>query len=182
MALYRYFPSKAALLDLMIDSASDAVPAFGRPSSTWSVRLKEWARLCLLIYETHPWFLAATTVRCSLMGPNELSWMEAALAMLAESGLRMQERHNAFLAIIGHVRGHATFQQIKMHNKSGRRWIPELARMLQTEAHRYPVLLKALVSGAFDRSPDTAFEFGLDCILDGIRARAARYGTPKRSG
>ena len=106
--------------------------------------------------------------------------MEAALAMLAESGLRMQERHNAFLAIIGHVRGHATFQQIKMRNKSGRRWIPELARMLQTEAHRYPVLLKALASGAFDRGPDTAFDFGLDCILDGIRARAARHG--KRSG
>jgi hypothetical protein len=37
------------------------------------------------------------------MGPNELSWMAAALAMLAESGLSPKERHHAFLAIIGHV-------------------------------------------------------------------------------
>ena len=181
MALYRYFPGKADLLDLMIDSASDPVPQFGDPSLPWSIRLKEWARLCLLIYQSHPWFLAATSMRRSVMGPNELSWMEAALAMLAESGLRMQERHNAFLAVVGHVRGHATFQQIRMHNKSSQRWIQESAKMLRTEAHRYPAILKALALGAFDRSPDTAFDFGLDCILDGIRARAVgRSTTSKR--
>lgn len=39
------------------------------------------------------------------LGPNELAWMEAALAMLAESGLKPKKRYRAFFTIIGHVRG-----------------------------------------------------------------------------
>src|SRR5580658_6302347 len=112
MALYRYFPAKTDLVALMIDSTSDSPLQFGKPSLPWNTRLKEWARHCLAIYRDHPWFLEATSARQSIIGPNELSWMEAALAMLAESGLGPKERHHAFLAIIGHVRGHATFQQV----------------------------------------------------------------------
>ena len=72
MALYRYFPAKSDLLDLMIDSAGDSAPNFGKPTSPWSTRLKKWARRCLAIYQNHPWFLEATSTRRSVMGPNEL--------------------------------------------------------------------------------------------------------------
>lgn len=53
MALYRYFPAKADLVALMIDSASDSPLHFGKPSLPWSTRLKEWARRCLAIYKDH---------------------------------------------------------------------------------------------------------------------------------
>jgi AcrR family transcriptional regulator len=174
MALYRYFPGKADLLDLMIDAAGDSVANFGKPSSPWNVRLKKWAWSCLAIYRNHPWFLEATSARRSLMGPNELSWMEAALAMLAESGLAFEDRHSAFLALIGHVRGHASFQQIGKYNESPEEWTRDLARMLESEARRYPSLLEALNSGAFSKDPARAFDFGLDCILDGIRTRLSQ--------
>jgi AcrR family transcriptional regulator len=145
MALYRYFPSKTDLVALMIDSASNAPLHFGNPSQPWSTRLKEWARCCLSIYRDHPWFLEATSARQRIIGPNELSWMEAALAMLVESGLGPKERHHAFLAIIGHVRGHATFQQIGTRLGSGKEWGRELVHMLQSEASRYPVLLDVVL-------------------------------------
>jgi AcrR family transcriptional regulator len=172
MALYRYFPGKADLLDMMIDSASDSAANFGRPSLPWNVRLKKWARRCLAIYRNHPWFLEATSVRHSLMGPNELAWMEAALAMLAESGLSPQDQQHAFLAVIGHVRGHATFQRIRERSESEREWVHDLAQLLKPEAHRYPALVRALDSRAFFKNPDAAFDFGLDCIVEGIRSRA----------
>lgn len=171
MALYRYFPGKADLLDLMIDSASDSAPTFGKPTSQWSARLKEWARRCLAIYQNHPWFLEATSVRRSIMGPNELLWMEAALAMLAESGLASADRHSAFLALIGQVRGHATFQEIRKYGESAEEWTHDLAHVLRPEAGRYPALLKALDSSAFSQKPERAFDFAVDCILDGIRSR-----------
>jgi len=174
MALYRYFSGKADLLALMIDSASDSPLRFGKPSLPWSTRLKEWAGRCLAIYRNHPWFLEATSARPTVMGPNELSWMEAALAMLAESGLGPRARHHAFLAIIGHVRGHATFQQIGTGTRVGKEWARELTQLLQSEPNRYPILLDVIRSGAFSQNIDNAFEFGLDCILDGIRARASR--------
>lgn len=171
MALYRYFPGKADLLDLMIDSASDSAPNFGKPTSPWSARLKVWARRCLAIYQNHPWFLEATSARRSIMGPNESLWMEAALAMLAESGLASADRHSAFLALIGQVRGHATFQEIRKNGHSAEEWTHDLAHVLGSEEGRYPVLLKALDSGAFFKKPERAFDFAIDSILDGIRSR-----------
>ena len=176
MALYRYLPAKADLVALMIDSAGDSPLHFGAPSLPWNTRLKEWAHRCLAIYTRHPWFLEATSSRKSVMGPNELSWMEAALAMLAESGLDPNERHQAFLAIIGHVRGHATFQQIGTRTSSGKQWGRELVQRLQSQAHRYPILLGVARSGGFGENVAGAFEFGLNCILEGIRARVGSRG------
>lgn len=171
MALYRYFPGKAEVIALMIDAVADSPLHFGRPSSPWTSRLKEWARRCLAIYQDHPWFLEATTARQSPMGTNELAWMEAALSMLTESGVGPKKRHRAFFAIIGHVRGHASFQQAKKSDSAERKWMRNLAQTLSQEPNRYPTLLDALHSGAFSESVAGAFEFGLDCILDGIRAQ-----------
>jgi AcrR family transcriptional regulator len=179
MALYRYFPGKADLLDLMIDSAGDSAANFGKPSSPWNVRLKKWARCCLAIYRDHPWFLEATSARHSMMGPNELTWMEAALAILAKSGLNPKDQHHAFLAVIGHVRGHATFQPTAKLNESGRDWTRDLAQMMKSEALRYPTLARALDSGTFFEHPDAAFDFGLDCVVEGIRARACTQTTKR---
>ena len=135
--------------------------------------MKEWAHCCLAIYRDHRWFLQATTARQSPMGPNELAWMEAAsLAMLGESGLKSKERHHAFFTIIGYVRGHATFQQARRSSATGKEWMRQLAQTLQQEPNLYPALLDVLCSGAFNESIAGAFDFGLDCILNGIRAQA----------
>lgn len=180
MAVYRYFPGKSDLLDLMIDSASDRAANFEEPLLPWNVRLKKWARSCLAIYRRHPWFLEATSVRRSLVGPNELSWMEAALAMLAEAGLAPKDRHSAFLALIGQVRGHATFEHIRKYDESPEKWFRDLARALKSEARRYPALLEAVDSGRFSEDSGRAFDFGLDCILDGIRSRVSQRRAKSR--
>jgi len=180
MALYRYFPGKANLIELMIDSASDRTANDEKPLLPWNVRLKKWARNCLAIYRNHPWFLEATSVRRSPMGPNELSWVEAALAMLAESGLAPEDRYSAFLVVIGHVRGQATFEQIKKYNNSRLEWIREVAQAVESGAERYPALLEVLDAGAFSKEPSRAFDFGLDCIIEGICTRVNRHKTKSR--
>jgi AcrR family transcriptional regulator len=174
MGLYRYFTSKAEVVALMIDSVADSSVHFGRPSLPWSIRLKKWAEGCLTIYRDHGWFLEATTARQSRMGPNELAWMEAALAMLAESGLESKKRHHAFFTIIGHIRGHATFEHAGRSSAAGKEWTRELTQTLQQEPNRYPTLLEVLRSGAFSESITGAFDFGLDCILDGVRAQVSK--------
>jgi AcrR family transcriptional regulator len=176
MALYRYFPGKAEMVALMIDSVADSSSDFGEPSLPWSIRLKKWAQCCLMIYRDHRWFLEATTARQSPIGPNELAWMEAALAMLAESGLEAKKRHHAFFTLMAHVRGHATFEHAGASSAAGGVWMRELTRTLQQESNRYPILLEVLRSGAFSASITGAFDFGLDCILDGVRAQG-RDGT-----
>lgn len=179
MALYRYFPGKSELLSVMIDSAGGSPLTFGMPLTPWKDRLMEWARRCAAIYQKHPWFLEATTTRRSVMGPNELSWMEAALALLAEAGLPPKESYYAFLAIIGHIRGYATFERLK--GNSPRRWVRELSQLLQEEGSRYTVLQATLGSGAFSENSDAAFEYGLHCILDGISASNRKPGVKTRT-
>ena len=112
----------------------------------------------------------AIVVRRTVMGPNELSWMEAALAVLAKAGLSPKERYHAFLAIIGLVRGHATFEQVKNHSESPRKWARELADLLRSGGNTYPALREVLATGVVTGDSDDAFEYGLDCILDGIGA------------
>ena len=174
MALYRYVSRKSDLVDLMIDSVSGSTLEFGKPSSPWSDRLKQWAHRCFAIYRDHLWFLEATSMRRSIMGPNELSWMEAALAMLTEAGLAPNDRHTAFLALIGQVRGHATFQQIRRYSDSPQHWARDLVQLLDSQSDHYPAMLQAVRSGAFSKSSGVAFEFGIDCILEGIRERVGR--------
>lgn len=167
MALYRYFPGKSDLMAFMIDTAGGSFPGSAPLSGSWKDHLREWARRCAAIYQKHAWFLEATTSRRSMMGPNELSWMEAALAHLAEAGLPPNESYYAFLAIIGHIRGYATFERFRGSRGTPRRWIRELSQLF-AESGRYPFLKATLTSDAFSGDPDMAFEYGLNCILDGI--------------
>lgn len=181
MALYRYFPAKSDLVAVMIDSVGKSAPTFVRPSAPWKDRLVEWARRCAAIYQTHPWFLEATATRHSLMGPNELSWMEAALALLAEAGRPPKDCYYIFLTIIGHIRGYATFERLKTSSGSPREWIRGLTQLLRAEGSRYPVLQAILGSGAFSENPDQAFEYGLNCILDGISVSKRKPGAKTRT-
>ncbi len=171
MALYRYFASKADLVSWMIDSAGGPPPDFGGPSLPWQHRLKDWARRCLAIYREHPWFLEATSARSSLPGPNELSWMEAALEMLPESGLGPRELHDGFLTIISHVRGYATLQRGTGHHGVRGEWVDGLARLAQLHGARYQQMTDILRSHASTDDIDRAFEFGLRCILEGMSTR-----------
>jgi AcrR family transcriptional regulator len=180
MALYRYFPGKAALISVMIDCAGGPAPDCGPPATPWKDRLREWSHRCASIYRNHPWFLEATTVRRSVMGPNELCWMETALATLAEAGLSPRESYYAFLAIIGHIRGHATFEQIKSRRGPSRQYIRELNELSRSDPRRYPTLQVVLGSGAFSRDPDETFEFGLNCILAGISQSVCSRNDVKR--
>ncbi len=59
MALYRYFSSKAELVDLMIDIAGGPAPDLNAVSKKWRPRLNEWTRRCSSIYRKHSWFLQA---------------------------------------------------------------------------------------------------------------------------
>lgn len=173
MAIYRYFSGKDEVIALMIDSVADSSLHFGKSSLLWSTRLRRWAHCCLEIYQNHPWFLEATTARQTPIGPNELAWMEAALAMLTESGLEPKKSYSAFFTVIGHVRGHATFLDAKRRSAGRTEWKREFAQTLQQEPKQYRGLLEVIRSGALSERAGDAFDFGLNCILDGIRAQTS---------
>jgi AcrR family transcriptional regulator len=174
MALYRYFSSKAELIDFMIDTAGGPPPELDAGTRRWRARLGEWTRRCSAIYRDHAWFLEAATARRRIMGPNELGWLDRALRVLSDAGLPAREQHEAFLVLIGHVRSNAEFSAGRAQGPSAELWVSVMAKLLGKHRERYPALMAVVDSGAFSQSPEDGLEFGLECILNGIESLVPR--------
>jgi len=176
MALYRYFSSKQELIDLMIDTVGGGPLRLDVVSGGWRARLGEWTRRCAAIYHDHPWFLQATSVHHRLMGPNELEWVNAVFAVLADTGLDARQQHEAFLLLIGHVRSNARSTAGKAQGLSVAQWIATTAKLAGRYPDRYSSLIAAIDSGAFSHSPEDGLKFGLECILNGIESLVRKRG------
>lgn len=176
MALYRYFSSKAELIDFMMDVAGGSVPDLNVGTKRWRSRLGEWTRRCSAIYRDHPWFLQAATAPQRIMGPNELGWLDAALRALGDAGLTGREQHEAFLLLIGHVRSNAEFRALGARSPSDAPWVSAMAKKLGRNRDRYPALVAAIDSGAFSDSREDGLKFGLECILNGIESLVRKRG------
>ncbi|MFH8750121.1 TetR/AcrR family transcriptional regulator C-terminal domain-containing protein [Streptomyces rimosus] len=177
MSLYRYVPGKTELVALMIDTAMGEPPTL-RTDSGWRPALREWADSLSAVLHRHPWLLPAM-VGSRVMGPNELGWVESALAALADTSLDGAEKLDAVVVINGHIR---TLAQVaaSMGVGSTRTKSPEqvmsaaLNELLLGRSDRYPALTAAVASAAADDSHDQALEFGLERIFDGLESFMTR--------
>jgi AcrR family transcriptional regulator len=185
MALYRYLPGKNDLVALMVEHALGGPPDLRGMS--WRPGLRAWAHALLAAHLRHPWTVEAVPLPRPL-GPHELSWTEAALALLLDTGLSGTERLDSVVILIGHIRVIA--QQARAGNGSEEKVIAAIGDVLAVHGDRFPALTRTLAEGrtaegrtAEGRTAegrDAAFDFGLDRILDGLhtlmrrRHRAAR--------
>jgi AcrR family transcriptional regulator len=179
MALYRYVPGKAELIALMVDTAGDPPPVLDGEADGWRAQLGHWARRLLAVFQRHPWLLEATAGP-RILGPNELGWLEQAVAALDGTGLDGGERMDAVVVILGHVRTIAQQTQAPPGPPQDHPEQPGavLAELLATHGDRYPAVTAALASASRPGSPDRALEFGLDRIFDGLSTLIAqRSGT-----
>jgi AcrR family transcriptional regulator len=162
MSLYRYVPGKTELIHLMIDTALGEPPDLARVRGGWRPQLAQWTRQALAGMLRHRW-LAEALARPRPMGPNELDWLESAVGALKGSGLTGGELVDAAVVLVGHARSIA--QNAAAMTESAVYQIPE---RLRQHADRYPALVAAMSTGAFEPDEANAFEFGLERILDGI--------------
>jgi AcrR family transcriptional regulator len=179
MSLYRYVPSKAELLDLMVDRVSSQV----RPTSRarhWRARLEHVAQANRRLYEQHPWLLLVFPGRPP-MGPGVIAKYDAELRSLEGIGLSDVEMDLVLTLVLGYVRG-ATLSLVESAHVVERtglddnQWWETIAPTLEAifDPQRYPLASRVGVAateeygGAFD--PELAFEFGLQRVLDGVAA------------
>ncbi|MEU2677974.1 TetR/AcrR family transcriptional regulator [Streptomyces sp. NPDC007107] len=175
MALYRYVPGKTELVELMVEAVLAEVPDLSAAGPGWRPRLAAWAHRSWEVYRAHPWLLAATAMRRQIMGPNQLGWLDAALAALEPTGLTAAQRHGVFLLVVGQVRGLAQ-QLLDFDEEHAREWDRLTGDLLARHADRFPALTRAIADGAFDPGDAAPLDFGLDRILDGVQALVGRTG------
>lgn len=181
MSLYRYVESKDDLYVVMLDEAYGP-PELGDLSGLgWRERLTVWATAARDRLLSRPWILAVP-VKEPPLAPNQMSWMEAGLQSLADTGLTEQEKLSAILLIDVYVRG---ITQISVHltgdadpQEADRIYGARLAALI--DADQLPGITAAFVSGSLTDGSDFSvdeFAFGLETVLDGIANRITRAET-----
>jgi AcrR family transcriptional regulator len=192
MALYRYVPGKAELIDVMVDAACGEPPELGWADGGWREKLELWARESYGLFVRHPWMLQVVTSR-RLMGPNELAWFDSGLSAVTGIGLTGEEMIEVLILVNAYVRGLAqALVDVAVAERdtgvSERRWYSAYEPLLKRfdREERYPALRDILEEGAFDESdegsgPDDAVEFGLQRVLDGIESFVLARATQSES-
>ena len=167
MSLYRYVPGRAELTALMLDTALGTPPAVS--AKDWRTGLKVWSETIFERYSAHPWAIELTTGQRPI-GPNELSWIEAALTSLTDTGLTGSERLDTIVLVNGHVRSLA--QQL-VTTESTAAYTAQLAETLTAAGDAYPATQTAFAEER-QGSSDNALHFGIDRILDGLAVLIAQ--------
>ncbi|MEV5309883.1 MULTISPECIES: TetR/AcrR family transcriptional regulator [unclassified Streptomyces] len=177
MAPYRHVDGKDDLWALMIDRVSREL-ALPDGATEWREVLRSYALQTRELMLAHPW-MAVMPTPVVMLTPSRMAVAERQLSALAAHGLDADSVMAAFRAVTSFVHGSAQteialrdYQQRKgwtSGDETRRALAPQMGYLIGTG--RYPAYEQYALSAA--RKDDRAweFEFGLDCVLDGIAQR-----------
>jgi AcrR family transcriptional regulator len=178
MRLYGYTSTKEGLLELMVDAVYGEIAAAGPIRGNWREVLRTIAHRTRQAAKKHAWFVDLLGGRLHL-GPSALAHLEASLAALGnrpgfediDSVIHAIGTVNAY--VIGAIRSEASELNAEFESgMSKKQWQdatwPYLERMIATG--RFPTIAR-VVKDAKHPTSDVAFEWGLDCVIEGIAAR-----------
>lgn len=180
MSMYTYVPGKAELLDLMLDDIYQRMPREPLADLPWRERVVEVAARNRELYRLHPWALKVSTSRPPL-GPGLIAKYEHELGAFLGVGLDDVAIDSALTLVLDFVRSTALAMaeseaaQRDSATTDEQWWYtnaPLLAEVF--DPAKYPTAARiGAAAGAEHRaaySPDHAYQFGLDRILDGLAA------------
>ncbi len=186
MTLYTYVPSKAELLDLMLDTTYARMPRTDTTGRPWRERLVAVAEENRALYEAHPWVSSVSTVRPPL-GPGLMAKYEHELRALEGLGLSDVQMDASLTFLLSFVQacaqGASDTRAVKQDSgiDDAQWWVanaPLLTRVFDQQ--RYPTAARVgAAAGAAHGSaysPEHAFQFGLERVLDGLAALVTGSG------
>lgn len=175
MAIYRYFPSKDALHDAIVDAGMGLPPRPTEPRGTWREAVARWAHAKRAMLIERPW-LAELPFVAAPHGPNWLSWLEALIDPLSTTGLRPAEAAEMLSVIDGYTRGASdtavSLARARARGTSVEEWAAavgaDLGRAIgDPRFPKFAAVLTAPPDGQ-GRAMEESFDFGLQRILDGM--------------
>jgi AcrR family transcriptional regulator len=185
MSLYWHVGSKEELLDLMLESieAEIEVP---EPSGDWRADLGVFAHRTRTAMSRHRWAMEFIGSRPP-SGPNDARNLERLLRLLdglAQARLTMDIFGAVATYVMGAVMREAQEMRVQRDQEQTVAGLTEEEIQAQHERYRtwfeasgrYPRIVRLMESGVDPDDPatrDERFQFGLDCVLDGIAARLA---------
>lgn len=182
MSLYTYVPSKAELVDLMLDRVAAETAQPDAPD--WRGQLEQLARGRWAMAQRHPWLIQVGMHRPPL-GPHVLAAAESALRAIDGLGLTPLEMDQLTAAIGDFVRGAIRAaldarEVVRVSGMTDEQWWAINQPLLKdrVDPEQFPTITK--IGEAYQNAqapppdPERNFEFGLQLMLDGVEAFIAR--------
>jgi AcrR family transcriptional regulator len=173
MALYRYFPSKDALMDAAIDVAAPEIELPAPGTAPWKEQL---AALAHALFDTglrHP-SLARERFNRPLQSAGARRITNYAIALLLEARLSKHDAVAAFKALLIHTFGAAWFAASESRPHVRQTASKAHASVLAEELPAMAAVADELTTAL---GTDHAFKLGLTALLDGIELQATRKDT-----
>ena len=182
MSLYTYVPSKAELIDLMLDRVAAEAPAPDAPG--WRGRLEQLARGRWVLAQRHSWLIQVAQHRPPL-GPHVLVAAEQTLSSIDGLGLTETEIDQLITAIDDYIRGaiRAALDAREIARATGmtdEQWWALNQPLLKDKVDPASFPTISRIGEAYRAGqippPDAErnFEFGLQRMLDGVEAFIAQ--------
>lgn len=173
MAVYRYFPSKEALYDAIVDAGMGLPPP--PASEEWRTEVTGWAHAKRNMLCSRPW-LAELPFVAAPHGPNWLAWLEALADPLSRTGLSPADVGQMISVIDGYTRGASdtsiSLARSRARGISEREWASavgaDLGRAIGDPRFQSFAAILTAPSEGKSRSMEESFDFGLQRVLDGI--------------
>jgi AcrR family transcriptional regulator len=180
MSLYTYVPSKAELIDLMLDRVAGEDAGTDTGEGGWRGQVTRLARQRWAMAQRHPWVLQVGVHRPPL-GPNVLARVEATLSAIDAIGLNETEMDQVTSLIGDYVRGavRGALEAREIEQQTGmtdEQWWAMNTPLLEglVDPARYPTTVRIGEAFKAGRMPppdhERNFEFGLQRVLDGIES------------
>jgi AcrR family transcriptional regulator len=177
MALYRYVASKDDVIELMIDAVSAEIEL--PRDAGWRELAQGFAHQLRAVGLRHHWLTAAFARTPHVLTPNLVTRVEEMLRSLDGLGVDVDAMMAAFGTVNAFVRG-ATASEVVQREALRKgdgdseedarlAYLPYVRWLIGTG--RYPTLTRYIIEGSNEDDAQWQFEFGLECVLDGIAAR-----------
>ena len=170
MSLYNHVPSKAALLDGLIEHALAHLEP-GDPTKEWPARVRDMARSYRAMANAHPHMVSLIATR-PFNTPSALEPLERALGVFRSAGFDEASSIHAFRTVASFATGYTLAETEGFFGEHTPSDTDEVLKLQELDTGRFPNLLELLPTiAACDH--DEEFDFALDVIIEGLRAKLA---------
>jgi AcrR family transcriptional regulator len=168
MSLYNHVANKDGVLDGILDLvlAETEPPS---PTGAWDTAIRESAISVHDALRRHPW--SGTLVMSpGRVRPARLRYMDSLLGRLREAGFSAQTTYHAYHVLDGHIFGFSLWEASHTYtDEEVSDFVERFTNTITPEAYPY---LHEHGEQHFNEGPHqdvSAFEFGLDLIVDGLK-------------
>lgn len=181
MSLYSFVPSKAELIDLMVDRVNGEAYQGAEgiaEQATWRQSIEAVAEQNWRLLARHRWLLAVDEAR-PVLGPGTIAKYDTELRQLDGLGLNDVEMDLTLTLVLQHVRSAArlaadlTDTSQVTGDSEGEWWSkagPVLAALIDSSKYPHASRIGAAAGQEYNAAtdPQRAYHFGLRTILDGV--------------